>query len=135
MELLVRQVKDLSHQVNDLQQRSGSDLYFRPFSKIHQEIVLQKNPGGNIRQSYTIKMSDVTSEAKFVLADVFISNSKEDHFTLTFSDANDCAGTLYSGESSGKPPPHNFDHKSQKAIMTFDASQSYRAYPRWGQWT
>ena len=149
VELLVRQVKDLSHQVNNLQQnqvnlkrqvnnlqqRSGSDLYFRPFSKIHQEIVFQKNPRGNIHQSYTIKMSDVTTDAKFVLADIFISCSQNDHWTITFSDKNDCSGTLYDSAYSGKPPPNNFDHKSQKAIMMFDASEYGRAYPLWGQWT
>ena len=80
-------------------------------------------------------MSDVTSAAKFVLADVFISNSENDHFTLTFSDENDCTGTMYSPPDSGGPPPSNYDHKSQKAIMLFDASQYARAYARWGQWT
>ena len=137
VEVLARQVQDLSEQVHQLQvERSGGNyLSFSAFSKIHQETVLQKNPGGNIRQSYTIKMSDVTSAAKFVLADVFISNSENDHFTLTFSDENDCTGTMYSPPDSGGPPPSNYDHKSQKAIMVFDASQYARAYPRWGQWT
>ena len=80
-------------------------------------------------------MSDVTSAAEFVLADVYIGNSQNDHFTLTFSDENDCSGTMYSSDSSGRPPPSNYDHKSQKAIMVFDASQYGRAYSRWGQWT
>ena len=135
MNLLAKQVEDLSEQVNRLQARSDNNLFFRAFSKIHQETIFQKDLGGNIKQSYTIKMSDVTSVAKFVLADVFVSNSKNDHFTFTFSDENDCSGTLFSSPDSGKPPPANFDHKSQKAFMLFDASQYEHAYPRWGQWT
>ena len=67
VEVLARQVQDLSEQINQLQmERSGNYLSFSSFSKIHQETILQKNPGGNIRQSYTIKMSDVSSAAKFV---------------------------------------------------------------------
>ena len=109
-------------------------------------------------ESYTIQMSDVTPGAKFVLADIFISNSQNDHFTVTFSDRKDCLGTLYSQDfhsilyieiinmqtsenpmystyDSGMHPPASFDNKSQKAIMVFDASQYGNAYPRWGQWT
>ena len=143
VETLVRQVKDLSHKVDQLshkvdhklQERSGSDLNFRPFSRLHQEIVFQRNPGGNIHESYTIKMSDVTRDAKFVLADIFISCAHNDHWTITFSDKDDCTGTLHDSAYSGKPPPNNFDYKSQKAIMMFDASEYGRAYPLWGQWT
>ena len=80
-------------------------------------------------------MSDVTYDAKFVLADIYISNSRNDHWTIAFSAENDCTGQLYSGQDSGKPPPDNFDHKSQKAIMMFGASQYGAAFPRWGQWT
>ena len=57
------------------------------------------------------------------------------HFTITFSDTNDCRGTLWSGKDSGSSPPNNFDHKSQKAIMMFDSSEDGSAFPRWGQWT
>lgn len=73
---------------------------------------------------------------KFVLADIFISNSINDHFTITFSDKNDCKGTLWSSKDSGSSPPNNFDYKSQKAIMMFDSSENKdAAFPRWGQWT
>ena len=72
---------------------------------------------------------------KFVLADIFISNSRNDHFTITFSDTNDCSGTLWSSKDSGSSPPNNFDYKSQKAIMMFDSSEDGSAFPRWGQWT
>ena len=60
------------------------------------ETIFQKNLVGDKMESYTIKMSDVTPDAKFVLADIFISNSQNDHFTVTFSDRKDCLGTLYS---------------------------------------
>ena len=87
-------------------------------------------------ESYTIKMCDVTTSAKFVLADIFVSDSKNDHFTITFSDTSDCKGQLYSSDKSGKSPPNNFDHKSQKAIMMFDADEvNSSGFPRWGQWT
>ena len=89
----------------------------------------------DIMESYTIKMSDVDSSAKFVLADIFVSDSKNDHYTITFSDKNDCQGRIWSDKDKGTSPPNNFDHKSQKAIMMFDADQGGSSYPRWGQWT
>ena len=154
MELLA-QVHDLSEQFQDLseqmkstseelqflrerqlpQQRSSTNLVFQAFSSLHQEIIFQKNVG-DIMESYKIKMDDVTTSAKFVLADIFVSDSKNDHFTITFSDTSDCKGQLYSSDKSGKSPPNNFDHKSQKAIMMFDADEvNSSGFPRWGQWT
>lgn len=45
------------------QERSTGNLVFHPFSSLHQEIIFQKK-FGDIMESYTIKMSDVTSNAK-----------------------------------------------------------------------
>ena len=101
--------------------RSGTNLVFRAFSAIHKETILQKSFGELENQSYTIKMSDVTSDAKFVLADIFINDKKNDHFTITFSDKQDCSAQLWADKSSGKPPPGHYDHKSQKAILNQDS--------------
>ena len=84
--------------------------------------------------SYTIKTCDVDSSAKFVLADIFVSDSKNDHYTITFSDTDDCKGKMWTDKDKGTPPPDDFDQKSQKAIMMFDAKIG-SGFPRWGQWT
>lgn len=148
MEILAQQVQHLSEKIESSnaelqflrerqlsQDRSGTNLVFRAFSAIHKETILQKSFGELENQSHTIKMSDVTSDAKFVLADIFINDKKNDHFTITFSDKQDCSAQLWADKSSGKPPPDHYDHKSQKAILMFDASQDGKSYPRWGQWT
>ena len=116
MELLA-QVHDLSEQFQDLseqmkstseelqflrerqlpQQRSSTNLVFQAFSSLEQETIFQKTMG-DIMESYTIKMCDVTTSAKFVLADIFVSDSKNDHFTITFSDTNDCKAEKSSAE-------------------------------------
>ena len=148
MEILARQVQYLSEQIKSSnkelqflrerqqsQQRGGNNLVFRAFSSIQKETILQKTIEELDNQPYTIKMADVTSEAKFVLADIFINEKKNDHFTITFSDKADCKARLWPDTGSGQPPPDHYDHKSQKAILMFDASQDGKSYPRWGQWT
>ena len=148
MEILAQQVQFLSEQMKSSneelqflrehqqsQQRGGNNLVFRAFSSIHKETILQKKFGELENESYSINTCDVTSDAKFVLADIFISDKKNDHFTITFSDKADCNARLWSDLGSGLPPPDHYNQKSQKAILMFDASQDGKSYPRWGQWT
>ena len=86
-------------------------------------------------EDYTIKNCDVLTSAKFVLADIFVSDTKNDQYTITFSDNEDCQGKVWTDREKGTPPPDDFDQKSQKAIMMFDADEIGSGFPRWGQWT
>ena len=78
---------------------------------------------------------NITRLDRFILADVFISNEENDHFTLVFSDDIDCRDVPFSGTSSGGLPSRSYDGKHQKAFVVFDASQEENSFPRWGQWT
>ena len=53
-----------------------------------------------------IDHENVTRLDRFILADVFISNADNDHFTLAFSDDTDCRGGLYA--SNGGLPASDF---------------------------
>ena len=77
----------------------------------------------------------VTWLDKFILADVFISNSKNDHFSVIFSYDIDCWAKTSSNNSSGSLPIGDFSENHQQAFIVFDASQENNSYPRWGQWT
>ena len=77
----------------------------------------------------------VTWLDKFILADVFISNSENDHFTVIFSDDIDCRAKA-SSSGSGGLPIGDFSGNNQQAFIVFDAnSLATNAFPRWGQWT
>ena len=118
----------------EIVERSNKEVTFHAFELMQHESILQKKLSDGV-ESYSISNELVTSEAKFVLADIFMSDSKNDHFVVVFSGHEDCQGHFWSEKVSGKSPPNNFDRMPQKAIIMMDASQLYYAHPRWGQWT
>ena len=145
MELLSQQLNSLkqSHEslqrsyedlLQDLQERNEKGLIFLPFEKVHEKILHQ----GKFYDGVFAELIDhdqVTALDEFILADVFISDSANDHFTVTFSASNDCSGRPYCSDSSGALPQKSFHDEKQKAILVFDASHENQSFPRWGQWS
>ena len=128
---LQRSYEDL---LQDLQERNEKGLIFLPFEKVHEKILHQ----GKFYDGVFAELIDheqVTALDEFILADVFISDSANDHFTVTFSASNDCSGKHNPNDSTGGLPDVGFHGKSQKAVLVFDASQENKSFPRWGQWS
>ena len=120
--------------LRDLQERNEKGLIFLPFDKLHEKILHQ----GKFYDGVFAELIDheqVTALDEFILADVFISDSVNDHFTVTFSASNDCSGPTFSGDSTGALPQKNFHGEKQKAFLVFDASHENKSFPRWGQWS
>ena len=119
--------------IDELRERNSNGLVFLPFETLHQKILLEGTFGDGM-YAQIIDHPSVTWLDKFILADVFISNSENDHFTVIFSDDIDCRGRAHS--SSGGLPTVDFSGNNQQAFIVFDASDdSTSAFPRWGQWT
>ena len=97
--------------------------------------ILLEGTFGNGLFAQIIDHPSVTWLDKFILANVFISNSENDHFTVIFSDDIDCRAKTSSSGSSGGLPIGDFSENHQKAFIVFDASQENNSFPRWGQWT
>ena len=77
---LQRSYEDL---LQDLQERNEKGLIFLPFEKVHEKILHQ----GKFYDGVFAELIDheqVTALDEFILADVFISDSANDHFTVTF---------------------------------------------------
>ena len=128
---LQRSYEDL---LADLQERNEKGLIFLPFEKLHEKILHQ----GKFYDGVFAELIDheqVTALDEFILADVFISDSANDHFTVTFSASNDCSGCTYCDDSSGALPQKSFHGEKQKASLVFDASHKDQSFPRWGQWS
>ena len=121
VELLSQQLELLNQQVNlleqshdslqrsyedllqDLQKRNDKGLIFLPSEKLHEKILHQ----GKFYDGVFAELIDhehVTALDEFILANVFISDSVNDHFTDTFSDRNDCSGRHHTGDSTGLLP-------------------------------
>ena len=122
--------------IDELRERNTNGLVFLPFETLHQKILLEGAFGYNGMYAQIIDHPSVTWLDKFILADVFISNSENDHFTVIFSDNIDCRAKASSDGSSGGLPIGDFSGNNQQAFIVFDASDSDdSAFPRWGQWT
>ena len=87
-----RQVESLTEQVasmslsyeqliEDLRERNRNGLIFLPFETLHQEILMDGIFDNDI-YTQRIEHPNVTILDSFVLADVFINNQNNDHFTL-----------------------------------------------------
>ena len=130
-ESLQRSYEDL---LQELQERNENGLIFLPFEKLHEKILHQ----GRFYDGVFAELIDheqVTILDEFILADVFISDSANDHFTVTFSGSNDCSGIHFAGTSSGSMPQVSFHDQAQKATLVFDGSQENNSFPRWEQWS
>ena len=143
--MLQLQVQSLTQQVStmtqsyeqlieELRERNSNGLVFLPFETLHQKILLEGTFGDGMF-AQIIDHPSVTRLDKFILADVFISNSENDHFTVIFSDDIDCRAKASSSGSSGGLPIGDFSDNHQQAFIVFDASQENNSFPRWGQWT
>ena len=120
--------------IEELRERNSNGLVFLPFETLHQKILLEGTFGDGM-YAQIIDHPSVTWLDKFILADVFISNSENDHFTALFSDDIDCRGRAGSIYNSGDLPISDFSENNQQAFIVFDASQENNSFPRWGQWT
>ena len=114
--------------------RNEKELIFLPFEKVNEKI-LQEGKFYDGVFAELIDHEQVTALDEFILADVFISDSVNDHFTVTFSASNDCSGRHHTGDSTGLLPPAGFHGQTQKATLVFDGSQESQSFPRWGQWS
>ena len=143
--MLQLQVQSLTQQVStmtqsyeqlieELRERNSNGLVFLPFETLHQKILLDGTFGDGMYDQI-IDHPSVTWLDKFILADVFISNSENDHFTVLFSDDIDCRARASSSYNSGTLPTGDFSENNQQAFIVFDASQENNSFPRWGQWT
>ena len=120
--------------LRDLQERNEKGLIFLPFDKLHEKILHQ----GKFYDGVFAELIDyeqVTALDEYILADVFISDSVNDHFSIAFSADNDCPGAPHTSDSSGSRPYTSYHNENQKAFIFFDGSQESKAFPRWGQWT
>ena len=90
--ILQRQVESLTQQVatmsqsyeeliDELRERNRNGLIFLPFETLHQKILMEGTFSDGIF-AQIIDHPRVTILDKFILADVFISNEKNDHYTL-----------------------------------------------------
>ena len=123
--------------IEELRERNSNGLIFLPFETLHRKILLEGTFGDGL-YAQIIDHPSVSWLDKFILADVFISNSENDHFTLIFSEDINCrarASSSCSGGCTGGLPIGDFSENQQQAFIVFDASQENNAYPRWGQWT
>ena len=120
--------------VEDLRERNSNGLIFLPFKSLHQKILVEGTFADGI-YAQIIDHPNITRLDRFILADVFISNEDNDHFTLVFSDDIDCRARTGTGSPGGGPVSGDWDGKNQKAFVDFDASQENNSFPRWGQWT
>ena len=93
---LQRSYEDL---LQDLQERNEKVLIFLPFEKLHEKILHQEKFYDGVFAEL-IDHEQVTALDEFILADVFISDSANDHFTVTFSASNDFSGRHLTGDST-----------------------------------
>ena len=130
---LLKQSHDLLHRsyedlLQDLQERNEKGLIFLPFDKLHEKILHQ----GKFYDGVFAELIDheqVTALDEFILADVFISDSVNDHFSIAFSADNDCPGAPHTSDSSGSRPYTSYHNENQKAFIFFDGSQESNAFP------
>ena len=67
--------------IEDLRERNRNGLIFLPFESLHKEILMDGN-FDNVIYTHKIDHPNVTVLDSFILADVFINNKNNDHFTI-----------------------------------------------------
>ena len=104
------------------------------FDKIVQQDVIKDsftNP------NFKLDVPSATTDAKFILADVWINDSENQSWSVTFSkDYNiDCRAS--SLPNTGTAPDANFDDRTQTTAVFFGADEvdQSEAFPRFGQWS
>ena len=104
------------------------------FDNIVQQEVIS---GDFTNPNWKLDVPSATSDTKFILADVWINDSENQSWSVTFSkDFNiDCRGS--SLPNTGNPPNGNFDDRTQTTTFLYDADQvdQSEAFPRFGQWS
>ena len=82
---LTEQVTNMSqsyeHFIDELRERNQNGLIFLPFETLHQKILMEGTFGDGVF-AQIIDHPRVTILDKFILADVYISNQKNDHFNI-----------------------------------------------------
>ena len=68
--------------IKELRERNRNGLIFLPFETLHQQVLMEGTFGPEGVYAQIIDHPSVTRLDKFILADVFISNEMNDHFTI-----------------------------------------------------
>ena len=111
----------------------ATDLLHTFDNIVQQEVI----SGQFTNPNFKLDVLSVTSDAKFILADVWINDSENQNWSVTFSKDynNDCrAGSL---PATGTAPMANFDGRTQTTSVFYaaDGVDQSEAFPRFGQWS
>ena len=67
--------------ITELRERNRNGLIFHPFEKLYQKVLMEGFFGNGIYDQI-IDHPSVTVSDRFILADLWINNDRDDHFTL-----------------------------------------------------
>ena len=134
-DVVARQAETAAELLN-LQNYLGDKAIIEPFDKIVEQNLFSESDSFASGE-YTRELGDsIPDGTTFVLADVFINDLKNEHWTVLFSRDGDCDGQAYADAETGLPPKGDFNDRSQTTFLAFDASEAGGdAFPRFGQWT
>ena len=111
----------------------ATDLLHTFDNIVQQEVV----SGSFTNPNFKLDVPSAANDAKFILADVWINDSVNQHWSVTFSkDYNiDCRAS--SLPSTGGAPIANFDGRTQTTTVFYDADEvdQSKAFPQFGQWS
>ena len=129
---LTKQVATMSQSyeelIDELRERNRNGLIFLPFETLHQKILMEGTFGDGVF-AQIIDHPRVTILDKFILADVYISNQKNDHFNIGLV-SNILSSTLEFSFSK-KSESQAFEHESFgiQLIKVFSDDIDCRANP------
>ena len=105
---------------------------FKPFANIVQQNIFNTINFNN--GVYTITVESAPIDADFILADVFLNNSGNDMWAVTFSRDKNSACVVAS--SDGRTPVSSLNGRTQTTSLIYDASEDgTNSFPRWGQYS
>ena len=111
----------------------ATDLLHTFDNIVQQEVI----SGQFTNPNFKLDVLSVTSDAKFILADVWINDSENQNWSVTFSkDYNiDCRGS--SLPATGTGPVTDFNGRTQTTTVFYaaDGVLQSEAFPRFGQWS
>lgn len=140
-----RDINQVIEEVDDIQAKSQTNSLrinsiantnlFRGLPTVVQKDV-KLGSFGNVNFELDVP-TDVPKDAGFLLADIFINDSENQNWSVTFSkDKNaDCRG--FSLADTGNPPLTDSDGRTQTVTISYQADQvvGSDSFPRFGQWS
>ena len=87
--------------------------------------------------NWKLDVPSATSDAKFILADVWINDSENQSWTVTFSKDYNINCRASSLPNTGTGPIANFDGRTQATTVFYNSDEvdGSQAFPRFGQWS